>query len=44
MNYAEAATLLTGRCKDRRKLQNNTYLERHLERCFCERARALIQP
>jgi hypothetical protein len=28
MNYAEAATLLTGRCKDRRKLQNNTYLER----------------
>jgi len=36
MNYAEAATLLTGRCKDRRKLQNNTYLERHLERCFSE--------
>jgi len=28
MNYADAAALLAGRCKDRRKLQNNTYLER----------------
>lgn len=28
-NHAEADALLTGRCKDRRKVANNTWLERH---------------
>ena len=28
-NYEDAAKLLTGRCRTRRKLENNTYLERH---------------
>ena len=27
-NYKQAQALLTGRCKNRRKLANNTYLER----------------
>ena len=31
MTYQEATKLLTGRCRDRRKLENNTYLERHHE-------------
>jgi len=30
-NYQEASGLLTGRCKNRRKLANNTYLERRSE-------------
>ena len=31
MNYQEAQTQLTGRCKQRRKVGNNTYLERRQE-------------
>lgn len=31
MNYAEAVAILTGRCKTRRKLENNTYLWRDSE-------------
>jgi hypothetical protein len=29
MTYRDADTLLQGRCRERRKLENNTYLERH---------------
>ncbi len=31
MDYQSAAAQLTGRCKDSRRLENNTYLERHDE-------------
>lgn len=34
MNYKEAGELLTGRCKKRKKLAYNTYLERGYNDCF----------
>ena len=31
MNYATASAKLTGRCRERRKMENNTYLVRRID-------------